>query len=145
MLHEPIANILARLDALTGEGAEFEDALVALIQTEDPAFTPNANMTYAEFAAAEATFSGYARSAAVVWGPAFKDSQGRGVLAGDSKQFTASAATIGNTVTGYAVLNAAGNDLLWAELFDTPRVIDAAGKAIIVVPKYTYGRQLPAE
>lgn len=144
MLHERIATILARLNALAGVDGEFEDALVALIKQTDTPFVPNGSMTYAEFAAAEANFSGYARSAVVVWGAAFKDDANRGVLMGDSKQFTATAATVGNTVTGYAILDAAGTGLLWAELFDTPRVVDESGDAIIVVPKYTYGRQLPA-
>lgn len=144
MLHEPVAGLIARLNAMVGVDGEFEDAIVALIQTADPVFTPNGNMTFDEFEAAEADFSGYARSTAIDWAAAYKDDTNRAVVAGGSKQFTANAATVGNTVTGYAVLNAAADAVLFAELFDTPRVIDESGDAIIVIPKYTVGRMLPA-
>lgn len=117
---------------------EFKDALVALFKS---GWSPGTGQTYADFEANEADFSGYARSSAVTWGTPYADNANRGVMVAGSKQFTQNAATVSNTVGGYAVLDAAGTGLLFAEAFDTPVTMDAANKAIVVLPKFIYGRQ----
>lgn len=145
MLFEPLTAVKARLGVLIGAAGEFEDALVALFKD---GWEPNTGMTYAEFEAEETDFTGYARSAAVVWGAAGIDDSGNAVVAAASVQFTATAATVSNVVGGYAVLNAAGTGILWAEKFldadgnPAPVTINAAGKFVVVVPKYTLGRKV---
>lgn len=144
MLMEAIAIILTRLAALIEDTTgEFDGAKIALF---DETFTPNSAQTYAAMAAAECTVTGYARSAALVWLAPYADASNRGVILGDPKSFTATVDPAGALCGGYAIVNAAGTGLLWAEQF-----VDEAGapapkafvkdKPIIVLPKYVYGRQ----
>lgn len=142
MIFESVSIVMARLADLHGVGNEWAGALCALFKST---FTPSSGMTYADFAAAEADFAGYARSAALVFGTPYADSANRAVLAAASVQFTSTGATPNNTIGGYAVLDSAGTGLLWAEMFSlngapTPILIDAASKAITVVPIYRQGR-----
>lgn len=138
MLFEQISSIIDRLTALVGAGGEWETCKVALFK--DGAFVPASDMTYADLVAGECDFTGYARSSAIVWGAPYADSLKRGVVAGGSKQFQASGSAVANNVGGYAVVDSAGTKIIWAESFNAPRVMDENADAIIVVPKYTYGR-----
>lgn len=140
MLFERLAVVLARLNALAAAEGEWNGALLALIQELEEPYTPSSTMTFAGLELAEATFTGYARSTAIVWGTAYADANKRAVLAGGSKQFSATGSAVSNVVTGYAVINAAEDDVLWAELFDEPRLMDENADALIVIPKYVYGR-----
>lgn len=143
MLREPIDVILARLGVLiTDTTGEFDGAKVALF---DETFTPSTTMTYAAMAAAECAFTGYARSAAVVWLPAYKDASNRGVLVAGPVAFTPSADPAGALIGGYAIVDAAGTGLLWAEQFTNEAGAPLPRLAVqdvptIIVPKYVYGR-----
>jgi len=138
MLFESISVRLARLAALVAVSAEWAGAIVGLYKD---GFTPGSNQTYAAFDAAECDFTGYARSAALVWGTPFADSAKNAIVAAASVQFQATGAGTPNSVKGYAVLNAAGTGILWAEDFDAPRLMDENADAIIVLPKYKYAQQ----
>lgn len=143
MLKESTAVILARLAVQVDTDGEFEDAIVLLF---DETFTPNSAMTFAQVNAAKCTFTGYANSAPLTWTPPYADAQLRGVLLGSAVSFKATADPAGALVGGYAVLNAAGDGILWAEQFTdeagapAPRAV-VQGQAIVIVPKYVFGRQ----
>lgn len=86
------------------------------------------------------TYTGYALSAAVVWGAAFTNDNGAAEILGDGKQFPCTADSDEETVHGYYCANAAGTGLLWAERFDEPQTISQAGQNIFVLPRYMLGR-----
>lgn len=138
MLFEAIATIIARLTTLAGGGGEWNGAKVGLYKST---FIPGTGMTYADFAAKEADFTGYARSSAITWGTPYADASNRGVLVGGSKQFTSTDGDVPNTITGFVILNSAGNAILWAEDFASAWTVNAANQARNIVPKYVYGRQ----
>ena len=141
MLFESITVLLARLGVLVGALGEFEDAIVGLYQD---GFSPASNQTYAAFAAAECDFTGYARSAPLVFGEPYADAAKNANVAAGSVQFNATASTITNSVKGYVVLNAAGTGILWAEDFEVMKEMDEDADAIIVLPKYQLARQVAA-
>jgi hypothetical protein len=85
----------------------------------------------------EATFHGYAQSAAVVWGTPFLDSAGNPTIVGANCQFTATTPfSDANTIQGYFVVDSAGTTLLWAEALPTPIAITAVGDAVVIVPAF---------
>lgn len=141
MIVEPLSVVLARLADLVDVGNEWAGAQIRLFQA---GFTPNRGMTFADLVAAECDFDGYAESSAIVFGTPYADALNRAVLAGGSKQFTCTGATTSNDVGGYAVVNAAGDAILWAEEFTAngmpaPIRVNAANQAITIVPQYTQG------
>jgi len=108
----------------------FEEWCVKLFQND---VTPTRDTVIGDLDIA--TFTGYTSPAAVVFGDPFINSEGNAEVLGGQVQFTQTGTTITNTVYGYYVTDTAGTKLLAAERFATPRTMDAANKAIIIVPR----------
>lgn len=85
-----------------------------------------------------ATFSGYAVSAAVVWGTPYLDANGVATVQAGSVQFTQSAITVTNTVYGWALVgDPAGTPyLICAERFDSPIAMLEVSDGIVVSPSF---------
>lgn len=88
----------------------------------------------------EATFDGYAASAAVTWGSVVVDPAGNAVVYGDAKTFTMTGSTTPNTVYGYYVTNSAGSTLEYLELFDSPVGFGGPGTTLVLLPAYKEGQ-----
>jgi len=138
MLIQSDAELRVVLDLLTVDGATpgpYDAAIVALFQND---FFPNANQVVGDFT--EADFDGYAQSTAAVWGDAITDVAGETAVYADTKQFTATGGVTTNTIYGYYVLDSTATKVLWAERFEDPVIVTAAGQGVVVVPKYAMGR-----
>jgi hypothetical protein len=120
--------------ALIGAGGLL-DALVVKLYTND--VTPGRHSVGADFT--EATFDGYAASAAVAWGSVFTDAAGQATVVGDTKQFTCTGGTTPQTVYGYTV-QTAGGIVRFGERFDTPVPITGVGDAVVLVPRFNFGQ-----
>lgn len=85
-----------------------------------------------------ADFSGYAQSAAVVWGTPYLDASGKATVQGASVQFTQTADTVSNTVYGWMLVgDPAGTPyLICAERFATPVTMTEASDGIVVAPAF---------
>lgn len=131
--------ILARLVAVAPGAADagrFNGAKMILFKND---LTPGQATELADLTVPE--FTGYAMSAAIVWGAAFTNDLGNAQVVGGTIQFTVTTPfATAETIFGYGVVNAAGDGLLWCERFATPIDISAAGQAIPVVPSYVLGR-----
>lgn len=81
----------------------------------------------------EADYDGYAQKT-LTWtiGPYFNPGN-QSELQNTSQNWTPTGSTTPNTIYGYFVLSAAGA-LLWAERFDTPRVLDGATTTLTLLP-----------
>lgn len=90
----------------------------------------------------EADFSGYAQSAAVVWGSGIIEGDGSVSLIGGSVQFTVGTATpvVGNTIFGAALIDGSTPPkLLGLEIFPEPIPMTSTGDGFVYVPKMNYG------
>jgi hypothetical protein len=91
----------------------------------------------------ECDFTGYARSAAVVWAdPVMSDNTNLPVIFGDSKTFNCTGSTIENDVAGFAIVTGATPPVLIASAnFDA--IIDLnAGEAIVLSPRVGFDTDL---
>ncbi len=132
MLVVPDAISLQNLAALTGVDGLFEGAKIGLFHNN---YVPNRQTALADLTVAN--FTGYALSAAVVWGTPFIDPVIGPVVLANLKVFAAgNPTTVPNTIYGYYIVDAAGTALLWAERFATPRVVSAPGDAVTVLPGF---------
>lgn len=90
------------------------------------------------------TFTGYALSAAITWGTPFLDIDGHVVVTGQKLQFLCTADGTSPPVTGAAIVNGAGTDLITVDIFrnadgsPNPVTIEDAGDALDYVPKFTF-------
>lgn len=134
MLVQPQALVRSMLDDLVVAGPPaglLNGALVKLFKND---MTPSGLTLLADLD--EADFTGYAASGAVTWDAGFTNEAGDGEIIGDTKQFLASGAAVANTVYGYYVTSGDGLTLLFSERFAVPKLIDAAGKSITVIPRF---------
>lgn len=84
-----------------------------------------------------ADFTGYADSAAVVWGTPGYLPDGTAVVAGDVKEFRVGATpTVYNTIYGWCLINAGATAFYFARKFDAPIVLSAPNQIIDVLPAY---------
>lgn len=91
-----------------------------------------------------ASFDGYDAIAADAWQPPFTD--------GDEYAHTFHAActwtntgVTANTIYGYFVVKSVdGSQILWAERFESPVVIDTPGQSLSITPHFTLRSQPPA-
>jgi len=130
----PLTARLATVAALIDTGALLDGTKVILFQNNITvsAYTLLADLTLA-------TFSGYAISAAIVWGDPYINASQQAESAGGSIQFTQTADTVTNIIYGYAVITDASPDVLqFAENFATPVAMAGIGSACIVIPRFTY-------
>lgn len=118
------------LDEITDIGNLLDAAILALFQND---VALGDTTVLADLALAD--FTGYAASAAIVWGPAFLAPGNRPTVAGDMKSFVVGTPVLlSNIVYGWAILNAGGTVLLAARKFDTPIPMTTAFQSIDVVP-----------
>lgn len=116
----------AGLDALDGP---LVGAKIALFTT---AIAPSPALVLADLV--EATFPGYARSAAIVWGAPFTSSEtGEPVMPGDAKTFTSTGGDPPETVRSYGLVSADVPPVLLAlEEFEAPEDMgDGAVKVLL--------------
>jgi len=125
----------AALDAITAVG-EILDATEAVLYQN--VMQPDVNTVIGDVTVA--TFSGYAPSAALVFGTAYIAADGYVHVTAPSVQFTQTAITLTNTVQGWGITNGAGTLWIAGNNLPAPVTMDAIGKAIIVVPDIVYGQ-----
>lgn len=82
----------------------------------------------------EATYDGYARSSAIVWGNPFMLPGGNGVVSGDKKQFVCTGNTTNNSITGIAIVKADGLTLAMVDVLDNPVTMSQNGNGFDYVP-----------
>ncbi len=96
----------------------------------DPVVTDtNANYTQADF-------SGYASANLGTWNAAFVNGDGKGEIDADAKTFSHNGGATANTVYGVYVTDEADN-VVYAERFDAPRVMDSLGDSITYTARVT--------
>jgi hypothetical protein len=132
----PYTEGILDLTALVAMSAPWAGGKIKLFKSP-VALTPNLPYT----SLIEADFTGYAESAAVVWGTPFYLANGVPCVTSDLKIFTVgSTPTILNTIYGYYLVNSGGTDYIFARTFDTPIVLTQAGQSIQLVASYpSYG------
>lgn len=141
MLKQPDSELRAILNRLTAvapgsaDAGRFNGAKVGLYKND---FTPGRSTVLGDVT--PATYTGYAKSAAIVFNAAFTNSDGAAEVLGDLKQFLCSADGTAEIIYGYYIENSAGTGLLWAERFAVPVTIDTAGDNVAVLPRYVLGR-----
>lgn len=91
----------------------------------------------------ECTFTGYAASAAIVWGAENQNAQGLAESIGDMKTFQCTGTAVTETAYGAYILSAGGGTpLLAAWRFDNPKAFTGPTSVLGVVPVFTYGSQV---
>jgi hypothetical protein len=130
--------LLNDLKAAGPPAGDFNGAKVRLFKQD---MDPTPDTTLAQLDAAQADFTGYAESTAIVWSNAYTNSIDQAVIVGDTKVFAATGSTTTNTIYGYYVVDSAGTKLLYAEKFETgPIPVLEVGHAVPVVPIFTFGQ-----
>jgi hypothetical protein len=82
----------------------------------------------------EATFTSYA-SATITWNtPAYTNGNNQAELTGGTLVFVSGSAPTLQTVYGAFVTDSGGTNLLWAERFTIPVVINSSGDGVTYVP-----------
>lgn len=122
----------AMLTENVGVGGRLNAVKVMLFQND---ITPSKQTLLADLV--EATFDGYARSAAVTWGTVGQTSTGAAEVYGDTKLFTSSGDTTPNTIYGFALVNTGGTAVEYAERFASPIPVSQTGITVPVTPRYT--------
>jgi len=125
----PVAIDIAILTELIDTG-NLLDATTLILFQNDIVPTPATVMSDLT----EATFTGYAAAAAIVWGTPYLDVTGIALVTAASHEFVSTGSTIGNIIYGWALTNAAKTDLKKAARFTTPIGISATGEGVTVVP-----------
>ena len=137
MIVVPDTFSLAELVALVGVGGALNGAKLHLFKN---AYTPTRGDTVASFTPAD--FTGYATSAALVWGAPYTDPANGPQVVANAVQFTSTGPfLVGNDIYGVYCTDAAGTTLLFAEAFTvdgtpTPVIIAAVGQAVVYVPVF---------
>jgi hypothetical protein len=87
----------------------------------------------------ESTFTGYAR-VALTWGQLLMEADGSGKVLTQLADFRATASTVTEITTGYAVIDAATPtpNVLFAEMFPSPVNVTGAGEGISIVGSMGY-------
>lgn len=132
MLVVPDSVSVAVLNELVATGNLFDGAKVHLYKND---YTPSRLTAVGDLVTAD--FTGYAASAAIVWGAPGIGPDGFPGVVGDRKQFIGgSTFTVPNTIHGYYITDSAGTTLLWVERFASPVIIAATGQTCYVVPTF---------
>lgn len=125
------ANVGEALVASGGvEGGSYVDAIVMLYT--NPTTLPARGATVASLG--EATFTGYTRSSAIVWGAALVNVNGVPFVTGDKKQFLCTGTAVSNDVNGAAILDATGTNVLQVCPFPSTVSFAVPGFGIDFVP-----------
>lgn len=127
----PFARADAILTTFVGVGGEVNGGIVHLFTND---ITPTIDTVIGDFT--EATFAGYAASAAIVWSAVFRNALGQAQSVGDTKTFELTALP-GETIYGYYVT--VGGALRYSERFEKPVPLAIVSQACVVVPTYTFG------
>lgn len=135
MIAIPDSQRRAIVTALTATGGSLNGAKVHLYKND---YTPGPGSRLTDLI--EADFTGYAASAALVWGSTFTDELHNAVAAAASVQFNDTGEAVTNTVYGYYVTDGAGAVLLYAERFDSPVPMTGPAQAIVVLPEFSFGQ-----
>ena len=134
MLVVPDSTSLAVLQALVAAKGLLDGAIVHLFQVD---ITPTRDTTLTELTDAEADFTGYAASAAVVWGDPYYAESGQPYVPGDLKTFTVGAGPVTpNVIYGYYVTNDGATELLWSERYASPKSMVTTGQALQQLPVF---------
>jgi hypothetical protein len=112
-----LASILAEKIGSGGFSGPLYGLTIHLVQNQ-LLLTPQT--TWAQLT--EANYSGYAAQASLAWGNPILQGDGTYTILSGLTTWTASAASnfIGNTVWGWAITDAAGANLMLAEMFQSP-------------------------
>lgn len=132
----PVTVLDTMLSAIVGAGGALNGSKVILF-TAPNVITPDVALGDLTLA----TFTGYAPSAAVVWGTVFRDDEGLARAVGSLVQFTSTDGAVQETIVGWGLTNGAGSALLYAQLLDVPVPINRGDQAIVIVPEYALGQQ----
>lgn len=124
---------LAALEALKATGEPLETPTLILYQNNH---SPSKETVIGDLT--ECNFTGYAAVAAVAFGAAHIDTDGKVKMKAPSETFVASGAAVGNSVFGWAITNAAKTALYVAQAFDTEYVISETGQGITVQPEVVF-------
>jgi len=141
-IHELPTSIESDLLALAVAG-DFTGAKVMLFTDTDIAVSDIKGLVLGDLTVP--TFTGYALSAAVVWGASFVDLNGNVQQTAQKVQFLCSADTPGALpVTGAALVDAAGTKLIAVDLFlksdgtPNPVTMESNGDALDYVPRFAF-------
>lgn len=111
------ASLMSALATMTGVGGDAEGAKIALFRDETP-ITPQTDIGELT----EASFTGYARSAAVVYGTIHMDDEGNAIRVTDTKEFKVTVAGPPQEVNHVVLANAAGDQMLAWYTLDEPLI-----------------------
>jgi hypothetical protein len=127
------ATRLAVLAAMIAAGAPFHTITIGLYNTL-VAFSPD--NVLATFTAVEANYTGYARSAAVVWGTAYLDAAKTAITQGDNKLFVCGDAAAPQDIFGEFWV---GGGLLQRQvIYDSPQPMRDANDYILSQPSLSF-------
>jgi hypothetical protein len=126
----------AMLAAITGTGGEFNGCKLGL---NTNAIEPVPTNVLADFV--EANYTGYAHSAAVVFGAPALNAAGQIESLGTLTTFQPTDAVTPNMIQGVIMVDGTGAVLRGAQSLDNPYPLPAADSAIHIVPRLTFGDQ----
>lgn len=134
MVIVPIATRLSAIAELIATGNLFAGTKVILYQNNIMLsdFTTLADLT-------EATFTGYARSAAITWGTPYVNPSQQATSTGASIQFSCTGTAVTQLVYGWAlIIDSTVDVLMVAEAFAEPVSMDGVGAAVVVNPSVVW-------
>lgn len=135
MIAIPNVQRRAIVSELIGVGNFLDGAILKLFKAD---YTPGPATVLGDLTAIEADFTGYAASAAVVWGPVFTDAANTAFTVGDVKTFASTGSAVTNTIYGYWAQGAGG--LMYAERFDAPIPVLGVGDGVVLLPRFSFGQ-----
>lgn len=130
----PISARMSTVLAIATDEALLGGAKVMLFKND---YQPSATTVLADLI--EADFTGYARSADLVWGEPFITPAQLAEIVAQQLQFNATGSTVTNTIYGYAVITPGTPDVLqYAERFAEPVFVAGTMNAVLVNPRYRF-------
>lgn len=127
--------LLAEAAAELGVGGTYAGAKVGLYVVD---IQPDVNTVLADLTTP--SFTGYALSAAVVWGGLAVDASGRVLSIGDIKEFAPSAITSSEQAFGAFLVDSAGTTLLAVYPFDAPFNFVSTSSRLAVAPYVAFNQ-----
>jgi hypothetical protein len=125
---------LDALDALKAVGNPLEAPTLMLVKNNFG--SPSKDTVIGDLE--ECDFTGYAAEAALVFGDAHTDTDGKAVIKAPSVTFTCTGSATINEVYGWALVNAAKTALYVAQSFSQAFVMGTAGQGLTVQPVVTF-------
>jgi len=104
-----------------------------LVIVKNPAYAPTPQTAFADLV--PCTFNGSAAVSPYVFTAPFVNDAGAAELMGAWAPFFSADGLITETITGYAVLNTAGNAIVWTEALVTPVVVSTIGTGILLAAR----------